>query len=227
MRVANMCKLFIFRICYPLEEKKIPNFSLFENFSSKTPFMSLLKKVFRNFTCLYHSELCDIGKVSCIQCSMVWGRLEPISANDLGGEEEGGKGKTRGKHPSWIQDYYNSISQVQMYYTQLYIVQLKLYLHLCMAESVKWYHKNHVVVNLHIFLFKDFPSLPKQILNVCPFSVLSHPFLLLKGWQMAPIKSVFEIISKSHYQGQKRTQRLFCSIFWQNVTWFFQYFWIS
>ena len=41
------------------------------------------------------------------------------------------------------------------------------------------------------------------------------------------IISVFEIIGKSNYQGQKRTQRLRCAILWQNVTLFFQYFWIS
>ena len=39
--------------------------------------------------------------------------------------------------------------------------------------------------------------------------------------------SVFEIIGKSHYRGQKRTQCLRCAILWQNVTWFLQYFWIS
>ena len=39
--------------------------------------------------------------------------------------------------------------------------------------------------------------------------------------------SVFKIICKSHYQGQKRTQHLCCAILWQNVPWFFQYFWIS
>ena len=39
--------------------------------------------------------------------------------------------------------------------------------------------------------------------------------------------SVFEIIVKSNYQGQKRMQHLHCAILWQNVTWFFQYFWIS
>ena len=36
--------------------------------------------------------------------------------------------------------------------------------------------------------------------------------------------SVFEIIGKSHIQGQKRTQRLRCAVLWQNVTWLFQYF---
>ena len=40
-------------------------------------------------------------------------------------------------------------------------------------------------------------------------------------------RSVFKIIGKSHYQGQKRTQHLHCAILWQNVTWLFQYFWIS
>ena len=39
--------------------------------------------------------------------------------------------------------------------------------------------------------------------------------------------SVFEIIGKSHYCGQKRTQRLRCAILWHNVTWILQYFWIS
>ena len=47
-------------------------------------------------------------------------------------------------------------------------------------------------------------------------------------WQQVKLtKSVFKIIGKSHYQGQKRTQRLRCAILWQNVTWFFQWFWIS
>ena len=40
-------------------------------------------------------------------------------------------------------------------------------------------------------------------------------------------KSVFEIIGKSHYQGEKRTQCLRCAMLWQNVTWFSKYFWIS
>ena len=40
-------------------------------------------------------------------------------------------------------------------------------------------------------------------------------------------KSVLDIIGKSNYQEQKRTQCLCCTILWQNVTWFLQYFWIS
>ena len=78
-----------------------------------------------------------------------------------------------------------------------------------------------------------------KILLVCSCadqSSCSWGLLLPKGGanfhQLGPSgpswsKSVFKIMGKSHYQGQKRTQRLCCAILWQNVTWFFQYFWIS
>ena len=44
-----------------------------------------------------------------------------------------------------------------------------------------------------------------------------HPGSRMKG-ERENYRSVFEIIGKSHYQGQKRTQRLRCAILWQNVT---------
>ena len=59
------------------------------------------------------------------------------------------------------------------------------------------------------------------------------PNKFLKLWKLKFILiqfgsiSVFKIKGKSHYQGQKMTQCLRCAILWQNVKWFFQYFWIS
>ena len=100
---------------------------------------------------------------------------------------------------------------LQWYVPTLHFTTLQWYVTTLHFTTLQWY-----VPTLHFTTLQSY--------------VTTLHFTTLLNVDITPtfqVISVFEIICKSHYRGQKRTQRLHFAILWQNVTWFLQYFWIS
>ena len=114
--------------------------------------------------------------------------------------------KNKGLFLFWI--YETSLSH--SYEADYNLIYISIYMEIPQNIRIcfkKWISKENIIFMYFFYLFTQ---------STC----------LRPSYKMVYI-SVFKIIGKSHYQEQKRTQRLHCAILWQNVTLFSQYFWIS